>query len=149
MYYIKSSFKFFIMFTTNLCSWFKKMLCTWKIQMYHINSTRIVLLCICHYAECTFLAFQTAVGNKWMHPCEEASDDTWCGEEISFICTWARRQYTFVEVGMVRRIGKALTNNPPYLVGGGAIVGYSCWSYIPATCVRIVRWKKDGTLSCN
>lgn len=41
-----------------------------------------------------------------------------CGEEISFICTWARRQYTSVEVGTTRRIGKALTNNPPYLVGG-------------------------------
>ena len=35
------------------------------------------------------------------------------------------RQYTSVEVGTARRIGKALTNNPPYLVGGGAIVGYS------------------------
>ncbi|EGI66682.1 hypothetical protein G5I_04799 [Acromyrmex echinatior] len=65
---------------------------------------------------------------------KEASDDTRCREKISFICTWARRQYTSVEVGTARRIGKALTNNLPYLVGvcDRWLLTTLAWSYIPA-----------------
>lgn len=40
-----------------------------KIKMYYINSTRTILLCICHYAEYTLLAFQTAVQQYRINEC--------------------------------------------------------------------------------
>lgn len=61
MYCIKFSFPLFL--GQNFAASWKKNVTYLrnKIKIHHINSTRTILLRICHYAEYTFLAFQTAV----------------------------------------------------------------------------------------
>jgi len=56
-----------------------------------------------------------------------------------------RGDVRLLEVGTARRIGKALTNSPPYPVGGRAIVAYTLATARSRTYIR--RGEKDGTHS--
>jgi len=57
-----------------------------------------------------------------------------------------RGDVRLLEVGTARRIGKALTNSPPYPVGGRAIVRLHAHAG-SLVCTSGARGKKDGTHS--